>query len=355
RHWMRGTRGAAGPRRARPPLLAGRNRADQPQPCRRCGGGRGGPARPRRRRHRSGSACGADGRDRRRRAAPVRTCRDGCAFRAGPCPGAARAVGAQGSVAEGGRHRPGTGDARLPGARRDPRAVAGHRGPGWRRCRGAHGRCRPWLAGGRGRAPGCAHRVGLAAAAALSRLVAPPGCGHAPEAAFPRCRPECVESRVIRRVTTRKATATRGRQGEPNESIDIPPARVHGRAGRPAGGRRSAMKMPLKSRKSRAVFNLWLLELVLICVAITVAAWLRFHGDPDTHLAFAKDAPLRTALVAICAPAAMAAFGLYQVHSRCSRMDLLLRLGMSFAFAGIALLVTYYVVPQTYIGRGVLA
>src|SRR5690606_31997987 len=88
---------------------------------------------------------------------------------------------------------------------------------------------------------------------------------------------------------------------------------------------------------------------------VTVAAWLRFHGDPDTHLAFAKDAPLRTALVAICTTAAMAAFGLYQVHTRYSRMDLLLRLGMSFAFGGIALLVTYYVVPQTYIGRGVLA
>ena len=115
------------------------------------------------------------------------------------------------------------------------------------------------------------------------------------------------------------------------------------------------MKMPLKSRKSRAVFNLWLVELVLICVAVTVAAWLRFHGDPDTHLAFARDAPLRTALVAICTTGAMAAFGLYQVHTRYSRMDLVLRLGMSFAFGGVALLVMYYVVPQTYIGRGVLA
>jgi len=115
------------------------------------------------------------------------------------------------------------------------------------------------------------------------------------------------------------------------------------------------MKMPLKSRKSRAVFNLWLVELALICVAVTVAAWLRFYGDPDTHLAFAKDAPLRTALVAICTTGAMAAFGLYQVHTRYSRMDLVLRLGMSFAFGGVALLVMYYVVPQTYIGRGVLA
>jgi sugar transferase (PEP-CTERM system associated) len=115
------------------------------------------------------------------------------------------------------------------------------------------------------------------------------------------------------------------------------------------------MKNPLRSRKSRAVFNLWLAELALIAVAVTVAAWLRFYADPDTHLAFAQDAPVRTLLVAICTTGAMAAFGLYQVHTRYSRMDLILRLLMSFAFGGIALLVMYYVVPQTYIGRGVLA
>ncbi|GAA3923098.1 TIGR03013 family PEP-CTERM/XrtA system glycosyltransferase [Luteimonas lutimaris] len=115
------------------------------------------------------------------------------------------------------------------------------------------------------------------------------------------------------------------------------------------------MKMPLKSRKSRAVFNLWLVELALICVAVTVAAWLRFYGDPETHLAFAKDAPLRTALVAFCTTGAMAAFGLYQVHARYRRVDLVLRLGISFIFGGVALLVMYYVVPRTYIGRGVLA
>ena len=115
------------------------------------------------------------------------------------------------------------------------------------------------------------------------------------------------------------------------------------------------MKLPLKSRKSRAVFKLWLAELVLITLAVTIAAWLRFYSDPDSHLAFAQDAPIRTLLVAICTTGAMAAFGLYQVHTRYNRMDLILRLLMSFAFGGVALLVMYYVVPQTYIGRGVLA
>ncbi|MEP6634059.1 MAG: sugar transferase, partial [Luteimonas sp.] len=115
------------------------------------------------------------------------------------------------------------------------------------------------------------------------------------------------------------------------------------------------MKISLKSRKSRAVFFLWLVELVLIALAVTVAAWLRFYTDPDSHLAFAQDAPVRTLLVAICTTGAMAAFGLYQVHTRHNQTDLVLRLLMAFAFGGIALLVLYYVVPQTYIGRGVLA
>jgi sugar transferase (PEP-CTERM system associated) len=115
------------------------------------------------------------------------------------------------------------------------------------------------------------------------------------------------------------------------------------------------MKISLKSRKSRAVFQLWLAEMALVCLSVTMAAWLRFIGDPETHMAFAQDAPVRTLLVAVCATGAMAAFGLYQVHTRYNRMDLILRLLMSFAFGGVALLVLYYAVPQTYIGRGVLA
>ena len=51
----------------------------------------------------------------------------------------------------------------------------------------------------------------------------------------------------------------------------------------------------------------------------------------------------------------MVAFGLYQVHVRHSRTELLVRLVFSFAFGGVALLVLYYLVPRTYIGRGVLA
>lgn len=115
------------------------------------------------------------------------------------------------------------------------------------------------------------------------------------------------------------------------------------------------MKNPLTSRKDRIIKVLWLLELALITVSIWAAAWIRFKNHPDTQDIFAEHALVRGLLVAIFITGAMTAFGLYQVHLRHSRMDFILRLGLSFAFGGIGLLVLYYMVPQTYIGRGVMA
>ncbi|NCT69956.1 MAG: TIGR03013 family PEP-CTERM/XrtA system glycosyltransferase [Xanthomonadaceae bacterium] len=115
------------------------------------------------------------------------------------------------------------------------------------------------------------------------------------------------------------------------------------------------MKSTHASQKSRAIRFLWLLEVVIIVIAVLGSAWLRFLNDQQTHLEFIEDAPARALLVAVCLTGAMAAFGLYQVHMRHSRMDFFLRFLMSFVLGGIALVVLYYLVPQAYIGRGVLA
>ncbi len=115
------------------------------------------------------------------------------------------------------------------------------------------------------------------------------------------------------------------------------------------------MKNPLASRKGRAIKRLWVLELALITLSVIVAAWIRFINDPDTHVAFADHALIRGFMVAVFITGAMAAFGLYQVHVRHNRVDFILRLFLSFAFGGMALLVVYYLVPQSYIGRGVMA
>jgi len=115
------------------------------------------------------------------------------------------------------------------------------------------------------------------------------------------------------------------------------------------------MKLPMISAKRRATAMLWLTELAIVVTGISVAAHLRFAKDPHGYLEFAQAAPLRALLVALTITSSMAAFGLYQVHVRHNRRDFLLRLVLSFAFGGIALLVMYYAIPQTYIGRGVLA
>ena len=118
------------------------------------------------------------------------------------------------------------------------------------------------------------------------------------------------------------------------------------------------MKISLRSRKSRAVFVLWFVEVLLVVLAVMLAIRLRFHAaDPAIYAFFANTSsiPMRALVVALFTTGAMAAFGLYQVHTRHNRIDFVLRLGLSFAFGAVALLVLYYLVPQTYIGRSVLA
>jgi sugar transferase (PEP-CTERM system associated) len=115
------------------------------------------------------------------------------------------------------------------------------------------------------------------------------------------------------------------------------------------------MKPGSSSRIIRAIRVLWVLEFLLLMLAVSGAVWLRFMDDPGSRSAFVETAPFRTALVALFITGSMTAFGLYQAHVRFNRTDFLLRLVLSFAFGGIALLVLYYVLPVTYIGRGVLA
>ncbi|KAF1710076.1 sugar transferase [Pseudoxanthomonas kalamensis DSM 18571] len=115
------------------------------------------------------------------------------------------------------------------------------------------------------------------------------------------------------------------------------------------------MRFAMQSRKSRATRLLWLLEMVIIVTSVLAASWLRFMRDEDSYQVFMEYALLRGMLVAVFITGAMAAFGLYQVHVRHNTMDFLLRLVLSFAMGAIAVLVLYYLVPQTYIGRGVLA
>jgi sugar transferase (PEP-CTERM system associated) len=109
------------------------------------------------------------------------------------------------------------------------------------------------------------------------------------------------------------------------------------------------------SRKTFAIKSLWLTEICVVMVSVVAAARLRFHADPLGFEAFTDGLAARALLVAVCITGAMLTFGLYQIYVRHSRVDLLLRIVLSFALGGIALLVIYYLAPVAYIGRGALA
>lgn len=115
------------------------------------------------------------------------------------------------------------------------------------------------------------------------------------------------------------------------------------------------MRTVRSSRKKFAIRSLWLTELCVLIFSVMAAARLRFHADLSGFESFIQGLAVRASLVALCITCAMLTFGLYQTYVRHSRLDLLLRIAMSFALGGIALLVLYYVAPITYIGRGVLA
>ena len=109
------------------------------------------------------------------------------------------------------------------------------------------------------------------------------------------------------------------------------------------------------SRRKVAIRTLWVVELAVLMLAVMLAARLRFHADPAGLAHFIEGVAARALLVAVSITGAMLAFGLYQSYVRHSLLDLILRVLMSFALGGVALLVVYYVAPMTYIGRGVLA
>ena len=97
------------------------------------------------------------------------------------------------------------------------------------------------------------------------------------------------------------------------------------------------MNILSSSRKNRATLILWLLESGMILLAGAIAIRLRFLHDPLAQETFILGTgAVRMVVVAAVLTTAMAAFGLYQVHMRRTRMDLLLRLVLSFAFGGIA-------------------
>src|SRR5690606_8455995 len=115
-----------------------------------------------------------------------------------------------------------------------------------------------------------------------------------------------------------------------------------------------AVRRTSTSKGRQALRMLWVVEATVLLAAFAAAVWLRYFNDPEARVYFMSVAPQRALMVPLFLTGAMMAFGLYHVHGRLNRIDLLLRVALSFAFGGVALLVLFYLIPDSHIGRGVL-
>src|SRR5690606_42152639 len=96
-----------------------------------------------------------------------------------------------------------------------------------------------------------------------------------------------------------------------------------------------AVRRTSTSKGRQALRMLWVVEATVLLAAFAAAVWLRYFNDPEARVYFMSVAPQRALMVPLFLTGAMMAFGLYHVHGRLNRIDLLLRVALSFAFGGV--------------------
>jgi sugar transferase (PEP-CTERM system associated) len=110
----------------------------------------------------------------------------------------------------------------------------------------------------------------------------------------------------------------------------------------------------LRRQAVRWLLLLGFCELLLLAASLSLAMYLRYFNAPDELAEFSRHLLERSLLFAFVIMLGMAALGQYQTHMRSSWFGLLARQLVAFALGGVGLIVAYYVVPQAYVGRGVM-
>ncbi|MEZ2418922.1 TIGR03013 family XrtA/PEP-CTERM system glycosyltransferase [Luteibacter sp. RCC_6_2] len=95
-------------------------------------------------------------------------------------------------------------------------------------------------------------------------------------------------------------------------------------------------------------------ELLLLAASLNVAVWIRFATSPEDLAASTHSLTARAAMFAAVIFLCMAALGEYRATLRMSWRGQLARHAIAFILGGLVLVVGYYVIPQAYVGRGVL-
>jgi sugar transferase (PEP-CTERM system associated) len=82
--------------------------------------------------------------------------------------------------------------------------------------------------------------------------------------------------------------------------------------------------------------------------------YLRYFEQPDQFLIYSQHMPSRSLIFAIVIMLGLAALGQYQANVRTTWFGLLARQLVGFVLGVLGLVITYYLIPGAYVGRGVL-
>ena len=111
----------------------------------------------------------------------------------------------------------------------------------------------------------------------------------------------------------------------------------------------------LRRQSVRWLMLLGLCELLLLAMSLATATYIRYGHDADELAEFTVHLPERSLVFATAIVFGMVALGQYQAHMRMTRFGLMARQVVAFVLGGVLLVIGYYVLPQAYVGRGVLA
>ncbi|MCW8807874.1 MAG: TIGR03013 family PEP-CTERM/XrtA system glycosyltransferase [Rhodanobacter sp.] len=95
-------------------------------------------------------------------------------------------------------------------------------------------------------------------------------------------------------------------------------------------------------------------EILLLSMSLNLAMFLRYFGQPDELAMFSHHLLERSLAFGLVIQLGLMALGQYQLHTRTSWFGLLARQMVGFLLGGLGLFVLYYMVPQAYVGRGVM-
>ncbi len=96
-------------------------------------------------------------------------------------------------------------------------------------------------------------------------------------------------------------------------------------------------------------------ELALLASSLYLAMQLRYLRNADELVDVSHHLLLRSVIFAVVIMLGMVALGEYRTHLRTTWQGAVARQAVAFVIGGLLLIVGYYLVPQAYVGRGVLS